>query len=600
MKKNNLFSRYKRITFFQKNIIFIFLCFSLLCLSTIGYSALNQKLYISGDLALRAVKDIRISNLAFVSSSNEAYEVYNSKFTTDSISLFTIFSEKGSSIIYRGTITNYGTENMIIDTINFSTSSTDISHDISNIKEGTVIKGNTSITFDITLTKTTTPVSSSEVNSILLEITFKEPDPPYTDATIAGNDPNLLNDSLTPVVYDESKSSWVVADTTKEWYNYAKQEWANAVILNSGVTKNVGDTVMVPTDSSSTSEVKAMLVWIPRYEYKITGTYGIHLDGTVGTKALPGQIEIKFISRNQTTADTNYRLHQAFTWDDNSDGVIIDSEHISGIWVGKFETTGTSSAPTILPNSISLTNQTIYNEFTTSKIFSTYLSNVSNADSHMMKNSEWGAVAYLSQSIYGKYGNNDYTGTNKEVYKNDSADYVNLVIYTGKSSGKVPASGDTALGTCNYEDLTNRGSGTGSCGGGASTTGNVTGVYDLVGGGLESVMAYLNISASTWGATSSANLSGFTSPPSSKYYDSYEPIDDSHACNNDICYGEALNETAGWYNDVSNFVSYTYPWIVRGGSSDFDNTAGVFAFGGATGTADLLHSFHTVMLMPGL
>ena len=37
----------------------------------------------------------------------------------------------------------------------------------------------------------------------------------------------------------------------------------------------------------------------------------------------------------------------------------------------------------------------------------------------MMKNIEWGAVAYLSQSIYGKYGNISYTGANKEVYKND-------------------------------------------------------------------------------------------------------------------------------------------------------------------------------------
>ena len=130
----------KEISFIKKNIYLIIACFLLLSLSTIGYSALNQKLYISGDLALRAVKDIRISNLEFVSSDNGAYEVYNSKFTTNSISIFTIFPEKNSSIIYRGTITNYGTENMVIDSISLSTSSTDINYDISSIKEGTVIK----------------------------------------------------------------------------------------------------------------------------------------------------------------------------------------------------------------------------------------------------------------------------------------------------------------------------------------------------------------------------------------------------------------------------------------------------------------------------
>ena len=66
----------KEISFIKKNIYLIIVCFLLLSLSTIGYSALNQKLYISGDLALRAVKDIRISNLEFVSSDNGAYEVY--------------------------------------------------------------------------------------------------------------------------------------------------------------------------------------------------------------------------------------------------------------------------------------------------------------------------------------------------------------------------------------------------------------------------------------------------------------------------------------------------------------------------------------------
>ena len=33
--------------------------------------------------------------------------------------------------------------------------------------------------------------------------------------------------------------------------------------------------------------------------------------------------------------------------------------------------------------------------------------------SHGMKNNEWAAVAYLSQSIYGKYGNKQYSNKNK-------------------------------------------------------------------------------------------------------------------------------------------------------------------------------------------
>ena len=584
----------KEISFIKKNIYLIIACFLLLSLSTIGYSALNQKLYISGDLALRAVKDVRISNLEFVSSSNGAYEIYNNKFTTDSISIFTVFPEKNSSIVYRGTINNYGTENMVISSINLSTSSTDISYDISNIKEGTIIENNTSITFDITLTKTVPPVSSSEVNSILLEISFKEPDPLYTDATIAGNDPNLLNNSLTPVVYDATKSAWVVADTTKEWYNYAKQEWANTVILNSGVTKNVGDTVIVPTDTTETSEVKAMLVWIPRYEYHIEGTYGTHLDGTAGTQALPGQIEVKFVAKSQTTADSNYILHPAFTWDDNSDGVIVDSEHISGIWVGKFEMSGTFDEPTIIPNVKSLRTQNVSTQFNTSLKLKNYLNNVSTTDSHMMKNSEWGAVAYLSQSIYGKYGNTSYTGANKEVYKNDSSD-----LYTGKSSGTYPQSGIASNGTCLYSDVTDRGNGTGSCGGGASTTGNITGIYDMSGGEYEYVMGYLTTASTTWGSTDSDNYAEFTEAPERKYYEDYTNIDISTACNEETCKGQALNETSGWYNDSADFILTGYPWFIRGASYYYSEDGGLFSFSRSTGSAHYNISFRTVFLAPG-
>ena len=42
-----------------------------------------------------------------------------------------------------------------------------------------------------------------------------------------------------------------------------------------------------------------------------------------------------------------------------------------------------------------------------------------NIDTHMIKNTEWVIVAYLSQSKYGKYGNENYTGADKEVAINN-------------------------------------------------------------------------------------------------------------------------------------------------------------------------------------
>ena len=572
----------KEMSFVKINIYLILCCFMLLSLSTIAYSALNQKLYISGDLALRAVKDIRITDLKYSSNTNSR-ELFNPKFTSNSITISNNPTSTTGSNTYTATIKNNGTVVMEISNITINPNSNDVTAKIINdtIKVGTTIPAGESVTFSINI--------SGKAGSAIIEFKFKEyvPTPP--------NEPNLLNGSLTPVVYDETKSSWVVADTTKEWYNYSKQEWANAVILNSGVTKNVGDTVIVPTNTSSTSEVKAMLVWIPRYEYKITGTYGTHLSGTKGTKALPGQIEVKFIPKSQTTADSNYILHPAFTWDENSDGTIATSEHISGIWVGKFETTGTATAPTILPNVQSLRNQNISTQFNTSLKLKNYLRNVGTTDSHMAKNSEWGAVAYLSQSVYGKYGNTSYTRANKEVYKNDSSRY-----YTGRSSGTYPQSGNSANGTCLYTDITDRGDGRGSCGGGASTTGNITGIYDMVGGAYEYVMGYLTTASTTWGATSSKNYAGFTSAPASKYYDAYTSTTATTACNGGICKGHALSETSGWYSDSTTFVEAYDPWFYRGGNGRYGVTyVGIFSSRSGSGGADGDNSFRSVFLAPG-
>ena len=129
-----------------------------------------------------------------------------------------------------------------------------------------------------------------------------------------------LRSNLTPVLYDGE--NWIIADITEKWYDYDNQEWANAVILNNDVEKSVGDIITVDGDNP---DAMAMFVWIPRYEYKIDGSYG-----KGGTSAsLPGEIEINFISEYQTTPTKGYQIHPAFTF---------GNDEVSGIWVGKFET----------------------------------------------------------------------------------------------------------------------------------------------------------------------------------------------------------------------------------------------------------------------
>lgn len=376
-----------------------------------------------------------------------------------------------------------------------------------------------------------------------------------------------LSKGLTPVLYDIEKSNWVVADTNKKWYDYDKQKWANAVILNNGVSKNVGDSVDV------TTEVVGMFVWIPRYEYKIEGTYG--KNGI--NQSSPGEIEINFISNTiKKTSSSDYHIPNAFTF---------GSEELSGIWVGKFETTGTEDNPTILPNSESLRNQTVSLQFSTAQKFNNYLTD---ADSHMMKNSEWGAVAYLSQSKYGKYGNDNYSGVNREIYQNKSSSY-----YTGNSSGTKETNG--TLSQCTYDEIIDRGNGIGSCGGGASTTGNITGIYDMSGGAYENVMA-LYMKEDTdydFGATSTGNYAGFTSLIPEKYYDYYINSDILKACSNSICFGHALSETNNWYNSESTFLDVDTPWLVR--SSDYNQDFGIFNYKNSLGDASIQNSFRIVL-----
>ena len=595
-------------------------------LSSIAYSALNKQLNITGDLIVRAVKDIRITSLELISTTNAASEQYNSKYTVNTVSLSVNLPNVGSTITYKASIKNLGTVPMEIDTLSGSIGSTSsgVTYTTDGIELGTVIEAGNTQEFTITLERTTN--STNKEASFLLELSWIESVPKYTDPILVGNDPNLLNDSLTPVIYNGTK--WVVADTYQKWYDYSNQAWANAVILEDGVTKNVGDPVLVPTKSSTDTEVKAMYVWIPRYSYTIksedgTNYYGktlSSLGGSTASKATPGAIDIKFISTD--TVETgkaqytgsraiNWRTHPAFMWDTNSDGTISSGENITGIWVGKFETSADTSStcyssssndncnntnitPYILPNVMSLRYQKVYNQFVTNQKFATYLTNSTNIDSHMMKNSEWGAVAYLSQSIYGKYGNSDYTGANKEAYKNNSSSY-----YTGRSSGVPPASGYSSAGTCYYDNITDRGSGTGACGAGASTTGNITGIYDMVGGGYEYVMGYLTIASSTWGATSSSNYAGFTSAPDSKYYDGYTGTTSTTACNDGICYGQALSETSGWYRDSVYFVSAKYPWVHRGGDYRSTPDAGVFRSSLGPGRANLDLASRGVLLAEG-
>ena len=399
--------------------------------------------------------------------------------------------------------------------------------------------------------------------------------------------------------------NWVKTDITNGWYNYDMGIWANAVTVKSDKLAAY-QSAPVGTEINM-DDVETMWVWIPRYSYTIAGhgsTYygkrGAYLNSSP-TVALPGEIDVKFVDTDikdngsakylDTEEPKNWYTPDAFTYGD---------EELSGIWVGKFETSSsnpsasygggntTSLDPMIKPNVTSwryINVSNIYNVGLKVSAAGNRYGFSTSMNSHAMKNNEWAVVSYLSQSRYGKLGNENFTGANKEVYQNKSNVYI-----TGCSYGS-PSNPNTDYG-CQYEYDNNirTEDGTVGKGVGASTTGTIYGVYDMSGGAWEYVMANYNNMAAN---------SGFSEPLTldSKYYNLYTTGDPSTACNGEECKGHGLSETSGWYSDYHNMVNETYPWLLRGGYYESSTVAGVFYFSRATGVGgvDNYGSFRLVM-----
>ncbi len=374
----------------------------------------------------------------------------------------------------------------------------------------------------------------------------------------SGANAPVLTSGMIPVVYDECEKTWKKADVDGKWYNYDTQNWANAVTVTE---ENRSTYMSAPAGTPiSMDDINTMWVWIPRYEYQYTNLSDQYAGGT---QEQPGEIKVNFIASSQTSpSDSNtYKIPEGFTF---------GGEELSGLWIGKFETTGNISAActdetcatadlSIKPNLVAVRNQTVSSFFYASRA----MQNSTNAnkygfdsvgdgtmDVHMTKNSEWGIVAYLSQSKYGKYGNSAYSGANKEIYQNKSATFT-----TGMSNGT--PSQETAGTQVPYD--------TPDTGYGASTTGTIYGVYGMSGGAAEYVMGNYN---------STVRASGFTNFPDSKYYDLYASDDASIGYKS----GDATYETTAWYNDFSRFVASANPWFLRGGSYNYITTAGIFYY----------------------
>ena len=397
----------------------------------------------------------------------------------------------------------------------------------------------------------------------------------------------VLASNMIPVYYDETTETWKKADlanpnNTYKWYNYNNGMWANAVTVTSSsrskyLNASIGTAI-------SMNDITTMWVWIPRFNAATPSNYN------GGTKTSPGAIDVTFVKSNETAID-------AFTF---------GNKELSGFWYAKFETSHSTLTSSTTNNNLGCSNERCSNAngiIIKPNVKSLRYNNVSNfffasrsmeksgnsfgfvsteVDTHMSKNNEWGAVAYLTQSIYGRCTNSTNSTTCSEAGINNNSGY--LTGYgapAGSSSSVANGAYNTTLGK------------------NASTTGTIYGIYDMNGGAVEYVMGVLaDTNGKPRSGYNSSSNSGFTGMlndgttytgiafPDSKYYNLY--TGSSYT-------GHALTETAGWYSDFAGFVFTGSSWFFRGGNYNTSALSGVFFFNNRNGDSSNISSSRPVI-----
>lgn len=405
-------------------------------------------------------------------------------------------------------------------------------------------------------------------------------DQAYNETLITGKTDGSWNEEKgvnTPVIKDNMElvkwnGSQFVSDDTKLSYSYdgTTNEWANAKVTIDGV--------------------ESYFVWLPRYAYKITYKNPSNKSegGTIDVKFLIGTTdqyydddgELKTAKRavtghEDTTAD--YYVHPAFM-DDSANNYENGgwSTELAGIWVGKYETslvnketqknivttqygdtTGNillsdnpNKAIAIQPGMISWRWCTIGNMYTNAKAYST------NLNSHMLKNSEWGAVAYLTESKYGRNG-------------------IEITINNSNITGSAKTSSGTTRNYASEEGVL------------ASSTGNVYGIYDLSGGAWEYIPAYYDRGESFSYGSSFANGKS----------DQYSTVYTGDSLDLSYKLGDATYETKGWHGDRAFLLEIANPFSGRGGFYGDGDTAGIFNFGRDNGNVRDTGGFHMCLVV---
>ena len=458
------------------------------------------------------------------------------------------------------------------------------------------------------------------------------------------NKPDLMS-GMSAIYFDNNKATKVGNTDKDKWYSYSDKEWANAQ-----------------------TEDGSMWVWIPRYAYRINkSTKTCDIVFLIGTSDnyydKDGKVQTaqRQTSNGQTikTDGEAYTVHPAFTNESNI-GYVNGGwkKELTGIWVSKFEagyfdknlvdadkekysssvnysqTYGYTPAeknedarnyldgvygskttaikyPTFQGGKYSMNYINHNDAFNISKAIAGDSNNVyglksNSTDSHLIKNSEWGAVAYLGQSQYGLYNKNIRINN---VNMGDNSNFVYAMTgYAAKEEDSASTTNTDAIAWSQTGGEL------------ASTTGTIYGIYDMSGGTWERSASLVNNGNSRLNEFGSSLMYSLKDGKSSEYVTVYETdtsVDNTGVSwtdgnllktneanyNKNTKYGDAIKETStagtgntSWNGDYSYFAGLCAPFFTRGGSYWDRSGAGLFSFNRSAGFSNYAFGFRSVLV----
>ena len=473
-----------------------------------------------------------------------------------------------------------------------------------------------------------------------------------TDWTGKVNKPKLMT-GMTAIKFtdptgdEKAKEGSTVktTDTDTAWYDYDAKKWANA-----------------QTQDGS------MWVWIPRFAYKINSS-----NKTFDVVFLKDSTNTYLDNGTEKDAEKEgYIVHPAFK-NESSTGYENGGwdKDLTGIWVSKFEagyaTSNGNSAPkkassvtysqdsvwansyetgTGSDGSMSARNwiDGVYGSTTTAIKYPTFQGlaysmnyinhndafsisraltesgniyglSSSSTDSHLMKNSEWGAVAYLAQSKYGLNGTNIYIN-NVNLHSSTGAQSVYAITGCAAATADADQVTTEMNTTTKRPKATNVYTWTQASGTKASTTGTIYGIYDMSGGIWERSAAIVNNGNSNLTTFGKSLMNSLINGKSSQYVTVY-PYDSSvdktganpntvsaaNYAKNTKIYGDGIRETStagtgktSWYTDYSCFPAVGSLFFVRGDDLWDGEGAGLFYFNRTDGRSIFDGGFRSVLV----